>query len=133
MIKKIGMFLLISMCATFLVAAQNEYEQGTSGTLTRDTTSYVDAATIYFADWSFMTVSIKNTGSSSNDLNFKIYRYPVNGGTIYYEYPGATALSDGDMANVNINNAYSSIVVKVACTVDDSTVTYIIDWIMKEK
>ena len=131
--RKIIIILAISLCAAVLFASQNEYEQGTSGTMTRDTTTYVDAATIFFADWSFMTLAIQNTGSSSNDLYFKIYRYPVNGGTAYYEYPGQTTLSDDDVANVNINNAYSKIVVKVACAVDDSTITYVIDWIMKEQ
>ena len=133
MIKKFGMVLLISLIAIICIAAQNEYEQGTSGELTRDTTSYVDAATIYFADFSFMTVAVKNTGSSSNDLNFKVARYPLHGGTVAYMYPDTTALSDGDIANININNAYSSIVVKVACAVDDSVVTYIIEWVKKEQ
>ena len=134
MLKKLTIITVVLMLLSiYLFAGQNDYEQRTSGTLTRDTTSYVDAATIYFADWSFMTISIKNTGSSSNDLKFKVYRYPVNGGTIYYEYPTETTLSDDDIANININNAYASIVVKVACVVDDSTITYVIDSILKEK
>ena len=99
------------------------YWSGSYGGTTTD--SYTNAL-----DWSdadkflHKTILIKNTGDTNN-MDYKVLVYVVDGGIAYEETSGT--LAPGDVAKIVLNNWYSRVVVQVKSSTAGASTSYQVD------
>lgn len=102
-------------------------KQGTVTGTVADT--YAAVLTLQVADYEKILIHIGNIGVS-NTLDYKIYGYALNGGTLYEQIPAETILAASTTASIKIaNTAYSTLVIYLQK--NTTATTYTIEYCLK--
>jgi len=99
------------LLVTMYLSVYAEQRATTTGTTT---SAYVTVYTIYYDGTEHNGgITLKNTGSSGNDIQFQVLGYMHDDATEYETIATSDALTDGSTATTNINNAYRMVIVRV--------------------
>lgn len=103
-------------------------KQGTVTGTVADT--YAIALTLHVAEYEKILIHIKNTNGAALTLDYKIFGYALNGGSLYEEIPEETILAAATTASIKIaNTAYSTIVIYMQK--NTTAATYDIEYCLK--
>ena len=116
--KSIITFVLAIMIATIFGAG---IQQTTTGTTT---SSYVTVFTADYEDKIQGGVTLKNTGTSSKDIQFQVIAYMHPDATEYRVLATADDLEDGETATININDTYFNFIIQVMYPAGGGASTY---------
>jgi len=124
--KKIVLIAIILLSIAFALYAR-VYPTGTPLTGTTDSTvAFVSAFDRNIEAYDRIMIAIKNTGSSSNTLAYKVIFYPDKDKSYEYVYTDSTQLTDSGEAIYTLRNYYYSVDIQVTPTTTDSITTYTI-------
>ncbi len=117
--KKLILTILVVMISLCVYAEQGATTTGTT------TSAYVTVYTIVLTANELQGgITLKNTGSDGNDVEFQVLGYMHADATEYTIIATADNLTDGNTVTININNAYRIIVVQVMYPAAGAASTY---------
>ena len=116
--RKFLIAIMLIMTITFVIAQVQETTTGTT------TSSYVTVYTVVFHEDSQGKITLKNTGSSSKDIQFQVLAYVHPDATESDILATADDLQDGETATININDTCYQVVVQVMYPTGGGASTY---------
>ena len=122
--KKIGLILFAIVLVALVFADISWWNIPYTGT---STNSYVVIDSLITKNIGDITISIKNTGSSSNDVAYKVYRYWGSWSGVYATTRLDT-LSDDEVHYYPIDDVSYGIKILIVSAVSDSHSTVIGYW-----